>query len=127
FYSVLSPKSMVQSITRVVVPWADVASPSRVRIDEVMPGDATIFTGRQLSVTARISGLYTGEQPTLYYTTLDQQNVDVPVEFEWDALERQYRALLPPSAEGVQQDLRYRIEAGDATTADFLVQVQAEP
>ena len=40
-YLVLSPKNPLVSIYRVLVPWSDVAAPSRVSITNVEPADAT--------------------------------------------------------------------------------------
>lgn len=127
-YKVLSPKDPFQTVARVAAPLANLSRPARVEISDIVPGDATVFHGEVLPVRARIHGAREGESPTVYFSTVDGQIVDraVPLIRAENGID--YAAQLSPDASaGIQQDLTYRIVAGDADTRDFLVRVQTAP
>ncbi len=126
-YTMLAPKSPFQSVARVLAPWADIARPSRVRIEDVQPGNAKVFQGQTLTVSARCYDLRDGEPATLFYSSLDGQ------------LSRQtltmspldggliHECTLPADSDGFQQDLVYWIQAGDAATPAYRVEVSPAP
>ncbi|PHS02937.1 MAG: hypothetical protein COA78_19815 [Blastopirellula sp.] len=125
-YAILSPKDPMQTAIRVAMPWADLARPSRVEIVEVTPGDATIYQGNTVEVIAKVYDI--GDDPVmLYYSTLDQQLVDQPVQLTTDEIGTSYRGTISPDDFGIQQELIYRIEAGDAVTRDYRIQVREAP
>ena len=74
-YKVLSPKDLLATAGRVLMPWADIAPPTRVTIDDIKPGDAEISRGERLEITAVIQGTRDGEPVSLQYTTEDGQSV----------------------------------------------------
>jgi hypothetical protein len=126
-YKILSPKDPFQTLSRVLAPWAEIARPARVQIEEVKPGSATVFHGQTVEVSAKVRGVSSGDTVTLYFTTEDKQTVRQPVAMHLakDAVE--YKCTLPPEAGGIRQSLAYRIEAGDASTADFFLTVLPAP
>ncbi len=126
-YTVLSPKNPLQTAARVVMPWSDIARPSRVKIVEVDPGDTAIYQGEQLEVTAKIHDLGESDQVQLVYSTRDGQLVDQTIPLTPAEEGFLYTATISPSQSGIQQDLYYRIEAGDAVTRDFEVTAMEAP
>ncbi|MEX0677165.1 MAG: hypothetical protein WD063_08830 [Pirellulales bacterium] len=126
-YMLLSPKDLFQTVRRVAMPWADISAPTRTTIDEITPGDAHAFRGQQVEVKARVAGLPTDGKVMLYYTTADRQIVDRPVELNLPANEYQHVAVLPAPDAALEQTIAYRIEAGDAVTRPYSIEVVAAP
>jgi hypothetical protein len=124
-YKVASPKDPLRSFERVMAPWADIAAPTRVEITSIEPGDARVFREHFVTIKAELSGLGSGEEPVLYYSTEDGQVVDKPVAMIADGL--LYKAELPPHAGGLQQDLVYWIAAGDVRSKHYQIKMLATP
>ncbi|MBP90763.1 MAG: hypothetical protein CMJ64_29300 [Planctomycetaceae bacterium] len=124
-YKILSPKDPFQSASRVAAPWADIDRPSRVWIGEVAPGDAEVFQGELVEVSAIVEGK--ADSVLLYYSTADGEIVDQAVEMKLDSSELRYECVLPNSDEGLRRELSYRIEAGDATTTTYQLKVSPAP
>ena len=101
--------------------------PTRVSIDSVKPGDTVAFLGDTLDVTADVTGLREGEPVTLYYTTADGEVVDRAVAMTHMGERNQMQCSLPPGKIGLQQDIRYRLQAGDCTTRTFHIETQVAP
>ncbi|HJT30578.1 MAG TPA: hypothetical protein VJ783_00825 [Pirellulales bacterium] len=126
-YAIISPKSPFASFRRVVAPWSDVASPTRVKISDVQPGDATGFHDQHVAVSAEVSGVRSGESVTLYYSTLDGQVIRRPAPMSLPENSYRFTAELPPDSLGLQQNLEYWIEAGDAASPHFQIKVETPP
>jgi hypothetical protein len=126
-YTIISPKSPFQTASRVAAPWADIARPARVTITNVEPGDARLYQGQQPTITAEIRGVRYDEPVTLLYSTADGQVVDQRLVMESGNSGFRYQCLLPPDAAGIQQDLVYRIRAGDAVTRAYQLRVSPAP
>lgn len=126
-YTVLSPKNPLQTAARIAMPWNDIARPSRVKIVDVQPGDATIYQGQEIEVIVKLHDASEGDRLEVIYSTKDGQIVDqtIPLQVSDDGFD--YRATLSTSESGIQQDLTYRIEAGDAATRDFEVTTLEAP
>ena len=125
-YAILSPKNPLPTIYRVAMPWADIARPSRVEIVDVTPGDSIIYQGETVEVRAKIYDM--GDEPVmLYYSTLARQLVDQPIVLTPDAAGTSYRGTISPDDLGIQQELSYRIEAGDAVTREYRIEVREAP
>jgi hypothetical protein len=136
-YFLLSPKSPLQTVGRVVLPWSDLQPPSRVEINDIQPGTATVFRGERASISAEVNGLEEGEAVTLFFSTADRQSVDQPLRmYVTKDSNRRHTVTLPPAAEaaalsvagaGLQQDIEYRIEAGDAVSRTHRLSVIQAP
>lgn len=118
-YTILSPKDVFQTVARVSLPWADVPRPTRVTIEDVRPGNATVVRGGQVEISAKVLGVGPEDAVTLFYTTRDKQIVDRAVPLQPPETGQYYKCTVPGDPEGVQQDLEYRIEAGDASSPVF--------
>jgi len=125
-YFVFSPKDPFTTVQRVVLPWVDVPAPARVSILDIRPGNTTVFRGQPVPVSAEIQGLGGDENVKLLYTTADRQIVDQAIELHVPEGYR-HTGVLPESQEGIQQDVDYRIEAGDAVSSIYHVHVVPAP
>ncbi len=132
-YVVASPKDFFASAGRVLAPWADIAAPSRVRIETLEPGDAELAQGDRLAISAMVTGLRDEELVEIVYSTSDGRVVDRRVPMIASSTQGVRHTLsLPPgggstAALGLQGDLSYRLEAGDARTRNYRVEVLAAP
>jgi hypothetical protein len=126
-YIIFSPKSTMQSIGRVLAPWTSATAPSRVRISSVEPGDATVQFGDHVDVRVSVFGLRETDNVSLFYSTADRQTVDARVPLELSASGLFYEGRFPPHPNGAQQSVTYRIEAGDAKSRLYALDVVAAP
>jgi hypothetical protein len=126
-YLVFSPKNPMPSFGRVLWPWARIAAPSRVQIDQLRPGNATVFQGRSVTVSAVVEGLRSGEDVLLRYSTDDGQIVDQAVPMTPGDGRNRYQCRFPPARAGLQQSLRYRVTAGDSATFDYRLEMEVPP
>jgi collagen type III alpha len=126
-YKVVSPKDPFQTFGRIMAPWADIAPPTRVSIVAVRPGNSTVMRGQAAKISAEVHGLPRDQAVTLVYSTDDGQIVDraVPMRVPTDGYH--FEADLPEGKGGIQQDVQYRVVAGDATSNEFHLTVQAAP
>jgi len=126
-YKTLSPKDPFQTVARIAMPWKSIARPSRVQLADVLPGHTAIYQGRTLPVSAQVLGLDAGAPVTLYYSTADGQLLDQAVPLAAVDGSPRFATLLLPGGNGIQQDLIYRIEAGDAVSENYRVRVLEAP
>ena len=130
-YAVLSPKNLATSAGRVLAPWADIAAPSRVQIHDIKPGEASVAMGERVTISAEILGARDDDPVRLRYSTADGQQLDETVAMKRPSVAGRFSADLPrpgdASADGVQQDLEYWIEAGDARSRRFKLSVFQKP
>ena len=128
-YKILSPKDPLQTVSRVMAPWSNIARPSRVQIEDIQPGDKSVFYGRTEKISAKIDthGLRTPGPVTLFYSTADGQIVDRPVPMNPTPESVRHEAQLPPSGSGLQQDVTYYIVAGDAISSKHRLTVIPAP
>jgi hypothetical protein len=126
-YLAVSPKNPLVSAIRVLWPWSGLAAPTRVAIQDILPGDSVAFHGDTVDISADVTGLRDGETVMLLSSTLDGQVVDQPVAMTRSGEGSRFQCVLPPGNVGLQQDLTYRITAGDATTRPFHIEVQIAP
>jgi hypothetical protein len=126
-YALASPKDLFRTVGRIAVPWAEIDAPTRTTITQIEPRDAQAFRGQQIEVSARIKDLPDDSVVQLFYSTADGQTVDRPIEMKLDADGYKHSCLLPAPDGSLQQDVDYRIEAGDAITRPFHLEVVAAP
>ncbi|TWT42461.1 hypothetical protein [Botrimarina hoheduenensis] len=132
-YTVISPKNLFVSAYRIAAPWARVSAPTRVSIAGIEPGDAQLNQGQSIEISARVLGTASDEPVELIYTTADGRlrNARLAMRTTEDNLTR-YRLSLPAdvgteAALGLQSNITYRIEAGDARSETYRLTVQAAP
>jgi len=126
-YTILSPKSTFQSASRIIAPWANVEPPSRVRIEDVRPGNKEVYHNEPVTVAADCYDVRTGEPVTLFYSTLDGRVSQESIAMQPGEAGLTYRCPLSPDGEGIQQDLVYWIEAGDARSPSYRLTVLPAP
>lgn len=126
-YIMLSPKDIFQTVRRIGAPWADIERPARVAITRVSPGTKTVFYGQMVSVSADVQGVSEDDSVKMIYRTLDGRVEDRIVAMNLSADGFQYECEVPESSAGIQQDLKYRIVAGDATTESYRLTVLPAP
>lgn len=131
-YRVLSPKDLFTSAGRVLLPWANIVTPSRVSIAEVTPGDTKTARGEQLRVSAEVIGLEADEPVQLVYSTADKQIVRQEIPMSASESGTLFSCRVPSrigggDRRGVQQDFTYWIKAGDARSPRYTVTVYARP
>ncbi|MBN2475425.1 MAG: hypothetical protein JXB62_12510, partial [Pirellulales bacterium] len=126
-YLAISPKNPLVSAARIVWPWAQIKAPTRVTIDNIEPGDAVVYHGDFVSVSAEVAGVDEGESVLLYYSTADGQSIDQKIAMTVPEDGYRYRCELPPGRLGLQQDVEYHLAAGDCKTRRFAVKVQTAP
>ncbi len=130
-YKIFSPKDPFVTAKRVLMPWAHVVPASRVSIDNVEPGKTTIARGEVLTISADVRGIGADDPIIIRYTTADGQAVDRPVPMTTSSTGLRFTGRIPPATDGAKaglaQNLRYRIEAGDARSLNYVVTVVAAP
>jgi hypothetical protein len=137
-YRILSPKNLTASVERVLLPWSNIAAPARVEIMKVTPGNTEIARGELLEVSAEVMGLHADETVRVHYSTLDNQAVDREVTLTGVEGSLLFQGRLPDrfaagdrtsgsKGGGIQQDLEYWIEAGDAKSKKYRVTVYSRP
>ncbi len=134
-YVLVSPKNPLDTVGRVVLPWSDILPPTRVAIREIDPGSTTVYRGEHVTIAAEILRLGDGEPVKLYYSTADRQIVDQPVIMFVPKNGYRHSCTLPVLDEsvsvspenGLQQDIDYRIVAGDAISHTYRLSVVQAP
>ena len=126
-YKMLSPKDPLQTFARIVSPGGKIAKPAVVNILDVDPGDAKVFFGEELHVSAKVRGSHDPEDVRLIYSTLDGQHVEQTVFMQPDSASNQYSIDLSMAGGGIQQSLKYRIVARDGVSPEYEVTVQPNP
>ena len=134
-YSLLSPKDLWQTVRRVTTPWADIARPSRVNIEDVRVNDVVcdgrdpvyIYLGQSARVSVVVRGLDPDQSVVLHYSTADQQTINRPIMMHATVSGSRYEAEVPEDEAGLQQDIVFRIEADDAITRNYTLKVLAAP
>ena len=81
-YLFLCPKDPLQTVARVVAPLAELNRPSRVLIEEVTPGHAKVYSGRQLDVMANVHGMDDDDSVAVVFSSVDGQIVDQRLNIE---------------------------------------------
>ena len=127
-YVLFSPKKLSNSLWRALLPTSNVAVDTRTRIDAVDPGDTEVLARAQLDVSADISGAEP-ESVTLLYTTADRRFVNEPVTMRLteEGLRRYTGRITGENGRGILQNLRYYVQAGDASSDTYRVVAKQPP
>lgn len=126
-YGALSHKSILESGMRLAMPWLNTAAPTRVQILEVSPGATELTYGIPLDVTADLRGLRNNEPVMVCYNTLDGQfsNIRTPLTASIEGF--QFKGAVKTGTNGVEHDMEYWIEAGDAVSRKYRVTLSPLP
>ncbi len=128
-YTLMSPKGYWDSAVRGLLPTAGVAAPTQTRIVRVEPGDDDVLLGMPVEVRVDLQGDIPREV-TLFYTTAgDRRFVDEPLKMEpaGETGNEFVATLLGENGRGLLQDHTYRIEAGDAVSDTYSINVRQPP
>ncbi len=127
-YTLLSQKSVGDSLYRIMFPWTTAAAPTQTKILDVKPGDATVTSGSHVEVSAFIEGKKP-EQVWLVYTTQDRRIVQerIPLYESSEGLGRFRGSIAGENGRGVDQPTTYHLLAGDGKTREYRLQVKAAP
>ena len=124
-YFLFSPKNPWDTIGRVMLPWADIQVPTRVEIQDIQPGNRSVYRGETVEVSAEIKGLKEDEAVRVVYSTADHESVNQPVAMYLPHDRFRHVAKIPAPSDaagqdsGVQQNIEYHIEAGDAISPTY--------
>jgi len=117
-YTIVSPKSVGQSLRRAYQPLADIAPPVKTAVLEVLPGDtqaSRIVEGERVEITARLSG----SRPESVELMTSRDSVAwraVPM-MKAPGKDMVWRAVIPK----VQSSFAYYVRAGDGTSPRYRV------
>jgi len=126
-YKFFSPKDPLQTFQRVFSPWAAISAPTRVQIARVTPGDTQIFTDQHVELQAVVHNLR-GEPVEVVYSSVDaQRRINQRRITLRETSPGVFETLLPGGVDGLQESVRYYIQAGDARSPEFLVTVRTPP
>lgn len=113
-YSISAPRSAWTTAERVLFPWREILPPARVQIESVSPGSASVPQSLPCPLEIKVRGLRKEEKIFARFTSADKQIIDRRVELLTSTDSLTYHGLLTTDGKGLQQDVEYWIEAGDA-------------
>jgi collagen type III alpha len=127
-YILFSPKDAFSSVHRLLLPAAQAAVATQTSLTNITPEDTRMVAGEFLTVEVDVLGQVPPDVKLLY-TTEDHEYVDQPVDMQ--RLEEgapRYRGVVSgEKGRGLMQSIVYRIEAGDARSREFRIDVVAPP
>ena len=126
-YTMVSPKSVLDTGKRIAMPWRSIAAPSRVQILSVKPGAVERTQGKPLEVDVEVRGIRSNEVVRVRYSTTDGQLRDQQVELAPVTEGYTYTGKVRTETSGVEHELDYWIEAGDAVSGPFRVTLSPLP
>ncbi len=104
-----------------------IAAPSRVQILSVKPGAVELTQGKPLEVEVELRGIRTDEQVRVRFTTTDGQLRDQMVELTPVTEGFTYSGNVRTETSGVEHELDYWVEAGDAVSGPYRVTLSPLP
>ncbi|QDT42440.1 hypothetical protein Pan241w_25240 [Gimesia alba] len=128
FYALFSPKEIWPSLSAAMSFSPQREFATQTQINSVTPGDTEVLSGSQLEVIVDLRG-EVPEKVVLYYTSSDQGRVNEPVTLRSmdDTLKRYQGVIVGVNGRGIRQDLTYHVEAGDAVSEEYQVNVIQPP
>ena len=116
-YALFFSGHMRNALARIVQPFSPIAPLTDTRLD-VRPGDASVLQGDAVRIEARVSGLLP-ESARISMAMAEGERSSDAMTFEGNAFTY--------TLQNVQQDLAYRVEAGDALTPRYRITVRRRP
>ncbi len=127
-YTFLTPKSVTDSIWRILFPWTTTAAPTTTRIFDVEPGNITVTQGSHVEISAYIDGKIP-KAIWLVYSTEDRSVFDERIQLQEteDGLGKFVGLITGENGKGVDQPISYYLLAGDGRTEDYKISVRPAP
>ena len=124
--SLFAQRSLMSSLARVLVPWADVAYPTRTRIVDVRPGDDPELSKAVAGSDVQVSAIVEGAVPEAVYLFW---SVDGGQTWRRVQMKRPLTSLDPwlATLEAVEQSVVYYLEGGDCRTKTYRFTVLPVP
>lgn len=126
-YAMLSPKSLLESGARLAMPWSNVSAPTRVHILEVSPGNCGLTQGSPLDVEVSVRGLLANDSVRLRFDSLDGQFTGRTASLDSSVKGLRYKARVITGPAGLDHEIQYWIEAGDAISGPYRVTLSPMP
>jgi hypothetical protein len=125
-YALAAPKDALHSVGRVIAPWADLAAPTRVTLEDLTPGNVDKRRDDVVEIKLRTRGMRSGDTATVFYSATGLPEDDVAVTMAGDD-QMHWAATIPSAGEGLKQDVFYYVQAGDTKSPQYRVRVLATP
>ncbi|MCA8988020.1 MAG: hypothetical protein KDA78_10285, partial [Planctomycetaceae bacterium] len=127
-YASLGPKSSLDSILRVLLPWTASTAPTQTRLVNILPGSAVVTTGAHVEVSVYVEGKVP-DNVWLKYATADRRIVDEQVSLteSGDDLGKYTGVITGENGRGIDQTTTYWIEAGDARSSEYVLTIKPAP
>lgn len=122
-YAALSPKNSFQSASRLVMPVASIDPAKRVKIRDVIPGDAEVLAGRTVEVSAVVEGLR-HDEPVVCRWQLEDREAEIELIRDEDSGRFAGEVTLDHASSG---QVPYQIVAGDDVAGPYYLSVQDVP
>lgn len=122
-YTLISPKSPLQSIYRLIFPLADIEPPQSVRFIEILPGNETVFQGDHIVISAKVANAGK-ENVFIYYSTDDGRLIDEAVPMSIPEGGFRYESRFPPQKTGFEESISYRIGVGKSRSQPYRIEVR---
>jgi hypothetical protein len=103
-----------------MAPWADLTAPTRVSIVELTPGDVEKRRDDVVEINLRTRGMRAADAATVFYSPSGLPEDDVAVPLQSDD-QMHWKAVLPAGGTGLQQDIFYYVQVGDASRPGIAV------
>ncbi|MDG2408022.1 MAG: hypothetical protein P8M53_03330 [Pirellulales bacterium] len=126
-YTIFSPKSLAPEVGRMLLPWADIDAATRVKIENVQPGSKKVTLRSKVNVSAEIKGLREGDPVAVVFSSAGGGAVDRRLPMHADSGSENYARQIAESEGGIVSDLTYHIEAGDAVSKEYQLEVIPAP
>lgn len=126
-YSLVAPRSAWTTAERIMFPWKTIAPPARVNITQVRPGSSVIPQSLPCLIQVEAAGLLSDEKAFVRFTSADRQILDQRFELTPKIAGSTFEGTLTTDGRGVQQDVEYWIEAGDAVAGPYSLKVNPLP
>lgn len=126
-YAIASSKSVGVTGQRILMPWMSLSAPTRVDILNVSPGVTELTQGQPLTIDVELRGLRYEEPVFVRYSTLDGQFADQRLTLDTVTEGFRYGGTIRTGEYGVEQEMDYWVEAGDALAGPFRVSLNPLP
>ncbi len=122
-YAIFSPKSLMTSIARLMLPLNRIDAPQAVQFLNVQPGDITVQQGDRLNISSEVVGP-SREQVYVYFNTDDGRAVRQAVPMSLPEGATRFEAPFPPGKQGFVCGVDYWIQQGESRSPNYRIIVR---